>query len=234
MTPEQLAFVEGAKTWAKAHRKQFAATFTSPERFPGEVNPVAVFMAGSPGAGKTEASKALLAELGGGFLRIDPDEFRQEIPGYTGAGSALVHGAVSYLVAAVLDAAFRQRQSFLLDGTLSSYEVAENNVTRCLDKGRAVQILYVYQKPDLAWQFVKARERLEGRHIPPDRFVHQFFASRDVVDKLKVKFGKDIKIDVLLKNIDGTPGRYHANVDSLQHVVPVAHTVDEVRQLVLA
>ena len=52
--------IEEAVRWAKANRKAFAKTATSAEMFPGEKNPVAVFMAGSPGAGKTEASKALV------------------------------------------------------------------------------------------------------------------------------------------------------------------------------
>ena len=92
--------IDEAVRWAKANRKGFAKTVTLTEMFPGEKNPVAVFMAGSPGAGKTEASKALVSELGS-FLRIDPDEFRQAIPGYDGSNAWLMHRAVSYLVAAV-------------------------------------------------------------------------------------------------------------------------------------
>jgi hypothetical protein len=101
---------------------------------------------------KTQASKALLSELGD-FLRIDPDEFRNTVPGYDGTNSWLIRSAVSYLVQAVLDRAFKQKQSFLLDGTLSSYTVAERNIQRCIDKGRDVQIIYVYQDPKLAWDF---------------------------------------------------------------------------------
>lgn len=222
---------EEAVRWAKANRKAFAKTITSAEMFPGEKHPVAMFMADSPGAGKTEASKALVSELGS-FLRIDPDEFRRAIPGYDGSNARLMHRAVSYLVAAVLDRAFELKQSFLLDGTFSSYEVAEKNVQRCLDKGRQVQVVYVYQEPHLAWQFVQARELVEGRSIPAERFVHQFFESRAVVDRLKVKFPKEIKVDVLLKNIDGSSGRYLANVPSLKATVPIHYTPDQVTKMV--
>jgi UDP-N-acetylglucosamine kinase len=230
-TTEEAVLVEEATRWAKANRKVFAANFTSTDKFPGERVPVALFMAGSPGAGKTEASRALVRELGGG-LRIDPDEFRQSIPGYTGANSWVVHRAVSYLVEAVLDRAFRQSQSFLLDGTLSSYDVADKNVSRCLNKNRDVQIIYVYQEPLLAWHFVQAREVHEGRNIPADQFVHQFFASRECVEKLKVRYNKAIKIDVLLKNTDGTPGKYYANVRDLVSVVPLKYTEEQVKRLV--
>lgn len=96
----------------------------------------------------------------------------------------------------------------------------------------AVQIIYVYQDPEQAWNFVKARELQEGRRIPPERFVHQFFASRDVVNELKVKFGPAIKIDVVLKNIDGTNRLFHANVDSLNHVAPLKSSKEEVEKIV--
>ncbi len=192
LTPEEQAIYDTALRWAKSNRTKFAAEFTDANKYPGEKDPVALFMAGSPGAGKTEASKALAEEVGA-FLRIDPDEFRAHIPGYTGQNSWLVQDAVSRLVERVIDKAFSQKQSFLLDGTLSSLGVADRNVARCIKHGRAVQIIYVYQDPEQAWNFVKARELQEGRRIPPERFVHQFFASRDVVNELKVKFGPAIK-----------------------------------------
>lgn len=231
MTPEEREIHGAAIAWAKANRTRFSADFTSVEKYPGEKNPVALFMAGSPGAGKTEASKALVEEVGA-FLRIDPDDFRTHIPGYTGQNSWLMQDAVSLLVERVLDRVFKQKQSFLLDGTLSSLGVAERNIERCIQHGRAVQIIYVYQEPHLAWNFVQAREHQEARRIPPERFVHQFFASRDVVDALKVKFGPDIKIDVILKDIDGTHRRYFANVSSLNHVAPLQYSREEVEKIV--
>ena len=166
------------------------------------------------------------------FLRIDPDEFRAKVPGYDGANSWLVQPAASLLVEAILDCAFKQKQTFLLDGSLSSQTVAERNVQRAVDKGRSVQIIYVYQDPTLAWAFVRAREMLKGRRIPPDRFVHQFFESRKVVEQLKVKFGKAIKVDVILKDIDGAKGKFHGNVSDLASVAPLRHSEEDVRRLV--
>lgn len=231
MTPEELAVHDQAVAWAKQNRTAFARQVTSTEIYPGEKEPVAVFMAGSPGAGKTESAKAMASELGS-FLRIDPDEFRKEIPGYDGSNSWLVQDAVSLLLERVLDRAFKQDQTFLLDGTLSSYKVAERNVARCVDRGRPVLVVYVYQDPELAWKFVRARELTEGRRIPPERFVQQFFESRKVVNDLKVKFGQGIEIDVLLKDIDGTNRRYAANVSDLNHAAPLQHSVEDVERIV--
>ena len=83
-------------------------------------------MAGSPGAGKTEASIALLERREfseSRILRIDPDELHKEFEEYRGDNSWIFQGAVSILVEKVLDLAFKQKQSFLLDGTLSNYEI---------------------------------------------------------------------------------------------------------------
>jgi len=116
------------------------------------------------------------------------------------------------------------RQSFLLDGTLSSLDKATSNVQRSLGRGRFVQILYVYQDPMLAWQFVQAREAAEGRRILPEHFVEQYFAARDAVNALKLKFGKDIHVDLLLKHIDNSNRLYKAGVDKIDYHIPERHT----------
>jgi UDP-N-acetylglucosamine kinase len=164
VTDEEAQIQEAAIAYAKANRKEIVARLTDTAKFPGEDMPVSVFMAGSPGAGKTEASIELLASLDGPpVLRIDPDELRCEFPGYTGGNAWLFQRAVTVIVERIHDTALKQSQSFLLDGTLSNYSVAEGNITRSLNKGRPVQILYVYQEPLSAWKFVQAREQVDGR-----------------------------------------------------------------------
>ena len=128
MTPEQKTISDAAAAFAREHRTEIARRLADPAKFPSEANPVSVFMAGSPGAGKTEASIALLNDQGwSNVLRIDPDQLRLEIAGYTGKNSWLYQTAVSLLVERIHDRALKQEQSLLLDGTLSSYEVAEGS-----------------------------------------------------------------------------------------------------------
>lgn len=81
-------------------------------------------------------------------------------------------------------------------------------------------VLYVYQRPELAWKFVKARELLEGPKIPLSDFVRQYFAARDVVNRLKDRFGKAIEIDLLLKNTAGSHRSYEANIERIDYHVP--------------
>lgn len=238
MTDDEIRIRDEAVAFAQRNKKRLCKERTDPRIFLPEENPVAVFMAGSPGAGKTEASRELLAHFepdGSRVLRIDPDDLRCLCPGYDGTNAWLFQGAVSILVAKLLDLAHDQHQSFVLDGTLSIYDSAHTNVERCLRKRRTVQILYVYQDPILAWEFVQARELEDGRRIPPERFIEQYFAAREVVNRLKVEFGSRIAVDLLVKPHDLATRLYRAGIDKIDYHVPEKYTrVDLERHLGLA
>lgn len=234
MTPEEKRIEEEALVYAKKHRAEIVRRLTDPAIFVPEANPVSVFMAGSPGAGKTEASIELVnlkGADGAKVLRIDPDELRETLPGYNGANSWLFQRAVIPIVEKIHDLVLDQKQSFLLDGTLSSHKVAEKNIQRSLKRGRKVQILYVYQEPEQAWKFVQAREAAEGRRIQPEDFARQYFAAREVVNSLKAKFGKDISVDLLMKNNDGSHQFYKAGVDQIDNHIPEKYSVADVRRI---
>ncbi|PZW60194.1 zeta toxin [Pseudomonas sp. URMO17WK12:I6] len=225
MTPAEQEISNQAISFARSNKKAIARRRTDKTIYPLEEAPVSVFMAGSPGAGKTEASIALVNLFADTkILRIDPDELRNEFSEYSGGNSWLFQGGVSILVEKVLDFAIDQRQSFLLDGTFSNIDVARRNVERSLKKGRFVQILYVYQNPFLAWDFVKAREEAEGRRIRKEHFIDQYFAARDVVNSLKLEFGSDVHVDLLLKHIDNSGRLYKAGVDKIDYHIPEQYT----------
>ncbi|WP_458128340.1 zeta toxin family protein [Pseudomonas sp. Z2-11] len=216
---------EDALRFARSNKKAIAKRLTDKALYPPEEAPVSVFMAGSPGAGKTEASIALVNLFAdSAILRIDADELRSEFPAYAGANSWLFQGGVSILVDKMLDFALDQRQSFILDGTFSNIDVARRNVDRSLRKGRFVQIPYVYQSPVLAWGFVNAREAAEGRRIRKEHFIKQYFAARDVVNALKLEYRGDVHVDLLLKHIDNSGRLYKAGVDKIDYHIPEQHT----------
>lgn len=219
---------DDAMKFARSNKKLIARRLTAIDVYPPEDEPVSVFMSGSPGAGKTEASVALVNLFTNSpILRIDPDELRNEFDEYQGGNAYLFQGAVSILVSKILDCALAQRQSFLLDGTLARLDVARSNVDRSLAKGRFVQVLYVYQNPLLAWEFVKARERAEGRRILIDHFVEQYFSARDVVNALKLEYGKDVHVDLLLKHIDNSDRLYKAGVEKIDYHIPERYTREQ-------
>ena len=148
-----------------------------------------------------------------------------------GQNAWLFQPAVAILVERIHDHVLKNNQNFILDGTLSSLDKARSNIERSLKRGRCVQILYVYQQPELAWQFARAREAEEGRRIEPDTFVAQYFAARSVVNQLKREFGRSISVDLILKNHDNSDRIYKDNIDKVDHHVPEKYTAGEVRTL---
>lgn len=233
MTEEEFAIEARALAFARGNKRKIAKRLTDKDIYLPEEQPVSVFMAGSPGAGKTEASVALLEKFGGTpIIRIDPDELRSHFEEYTGTNAWLFQGAVSFIVERMLDNAFHQSQSFLLDGTLCRYDKAHSNIVRSLKYKRTVQILYVYQEPKQAWAFVEAREAREGRRIKPEHFIEQYFAARDVVNRLKAEFGRAIRVDLLIKNIDNSDRFYKNGVDNIDHHVPEKHTRDDLQRMI--
>jgi UDP-N-acetylglucosamine kinase len=89
MTDEEIRIEQEALDFAKAKKKDIAKRLTDPNIFPPDEHPVSVFMAGSPGAGKTESAIELIQQLGSPIVRIDVDELRNECPGYNGDGASV-------------------------------------------------------------------------------------------------------------------------------------------------
>lgn len=228
LTEQEAHIQRDAIEYARRHKKAIAKRIAATELYPAERDPVSVFMAGSPGAGKTEASKALIEQLNTQVLRIDPDELRSEFNTYNGGNAWLFQGAVSILVEKIHDLALNQKQSFILDGTLSNYEKSYANIERSLSKNRFVQILYVYQEPIFAWKFVQARELAEGRRIKKEDFIKQYFEARIVVNRLKKEFGGRIQVDLLQKNLDNSKRLYKAGVDQIDHHIQEKYTAADI------
>jgi UDP-N-acetylglucosamine kinase len=233
MNPEELKIKENAEEHARSIKKIIAKELSS--QYASESNPVSVFMAGSPGAGKTESSKWLIEQLTGksdSILRIDPDELRSHFNEYNGKNSNLFQGATSILAEKIHDIAIDQSKSFIFDATFSKIEKARQNIERSINHSRPVQIIYVYQDPLQAWEFVKARELKDGRHVPKDSFVEEYFNARNVVNQMKKEFPK-IVLYLLVKNIDGTTQEYKENIDNIDNYVKEDYTVDTLKNMLL-
>jgi ATP-dependent protease HslVU (ClpYQ) ATPase subunit len=121
MTKSEKDIQSTALEHARSIKKRFAKRVTDKSVYPSEVNPVSVFMAGSPGAGKTEASKALIEQFDNQVIRIDADDYRDKFrdQGYTGDNSWLFQPAVSVLVEKINDLVINQKQSFILGGNVN-------------------------------------------------------------------------------------------------------------------
>lgn len=219
---------------AKAIKKPFARA--SVDKLPSDENAVSVFMAGSPGAGKTEIARSFIGNLstssGPELVHIENDEYRKEFTAYDGYNSPLFQRAATLLVEGVHDRALKKSVSFVLDSTLASYEKAKSNIARSLKKKRFVMIIFVYQDPEQAWQLVKAREKVEGRRVPETVFVEQFLKSQEVVAKLKAEFGDKIYINFIEKNIDGSSKKPKFNVTDIDNLLSKKYNRESLEKIV--
>ena len=208
---------EKAVQEAKLLKKKVAKKMV--DHLPQEESAVSVFMAGSPGAGKTETARNMIKtfrkEYGVDLVHIENDELRKEFEDYDGINSPLFQKAATLLVEAIHDRALKRDVSFILDSTLSNFEKAKDNIQRSLKRNRYVLIIFVYQEPEQAWCLVKAREIVEGRRVPEDVFVKQFMESQRVVSELKKFFKEHIDIMFIEKNMDGNNERPHFNVSDI-------------------
>lgn len=222
---ETKAIQSNVLAFAKKNRKRIAKELTDTNKYRPDELPVSVFMAGSPGAGKTEFSKNIISILEKNndhkIIRIDGDGIRALLPGYTGDNSYLFQGAVSLIVEKIHDCVLSQKQSFVLDGTFSKYEKAADNIRRSLHKGRRVYIFYVYQNPETAWRFTEKREQAEGRNIPKESFIEQFFGAKDTVQRIQNEFGLDATIFLVKKDFEKN------TVDNIVEIKPNGPLIDE-------
>ena len=224
-----------AIAFARSQKKIIARKLTDTSLYPPEDNPVAYLMSGSPGAGKTEFSKSLSAEISQNSLtiiRIDPDEIRHEFAEYNGTNSHLFHAAASIVVDCVFDLLVKNYQSFILDGTLSNYSKSFNNIKRLTNKKYLVTIIYVYQDPTVAWNFVRQREKVEGRRIMAHTFIEKYFFARKTVNKLKEAFGHVINIDLLLKDISTDEQTVKFDIESIDNHITEKYTPDSLNALI--
>lgn len=217
MSFQEEQITEKAIKEAKKLKKKLAKEMV--DHLPQEESAVSVFMAGSPGAGKTETARNMIKtfkkESGVDLVHIENDELRKVFEDYDGINSPLFQRPATLLVEAIHDRALKRDVSFILDSTLSSLEKAKDNIQRSLKRNRYVLIIFVYQEPEQAWCLVKAREIVEGRRVPEEVFVNQFMESQRVVSELKKLFQDQIDIIFIEKNIDGRNERPHFNVSDI-------------------
>jgi predicted ABC-type ATPase len=206
------------------------------DNFQPDAAPVSVFMAGSPGAGKTEFSKAFIDILEGSdgaanqrVIRIDADRIREDLPGYTGNNSRLFQHATSIAVDKIHDYALEHDENFVLDTTFTGGKYKQN-IERSLKRDRDVIIIYVYQDPHEAWAVTKQRERKEGRNIPKSVFIGDFFKAKNNVNEVKDKFGDKVTVNLLQRNIKSDDSDLELNINKIDNHLEIDYTKAQLKK----
>jgi hypothetical protein len=248
---------EDACAYINAHKDELIQKFITQKK-PLKLGFMSLFMAGSPGAGKTEfslqyipliytkdsKSTIKLLESNGIkpstfeslFIRIDVDEIRAFLPQYRktdtfGKGNAhVVQKAANKGLDALRNYCLKNEISFLHDGTFGNYKTMHDLVQESLAKDRFVEIYYLYLDPIAAWNFTKAREYTEGRNILKEKFIEQFFASQVNVQKIKNAFAEKVSVVCVLKDKDNKVRDIVFNTQSIDRYMQTQYSKGIVRR----
>lgn len=197
--------------------------------------PSIIFTAGAPACGKSETVKHILSEYPD-TVHIDPDEFRGLFPYYTGNNADVYQTYCTNILSRCFDKAVKGRFDIIHDTNFAHEEIAVKNVREALRRRYAVQIMYVYLDPSIAWKHAMRRDR----KIRPDVFCNNFLRVRQTIKA--VLSHPDFKGKLLrcrayvYEEIAGQAAfsrTIHENItaDTLDAVVPFNYSISDLEQI---
>jgi predicted ABC-type ATPase len=172
------AFDELSKEKQKQYVAQLIIQDSGAQPVTEPTPPIAIIMAGLPGAGKTEfldtiADTVLTRFKFEPFVRIDLDQIITVYPGYTPERYAKFRSQANYALARCIDTAKTGRYNMMIDGTFAGKsESSINNIKRLLDCGYVVALYYMHDNALTAWEYTKSRELETKRGIEKEGFLN--------------------------------------------------------------
>ena len=209
------------RQWAKDNKQALVAKLLTNHASPASGDKIAIFMAGLPGAGKTELVRRLIPHLPNQFVVIEHDRLVEPLPGYKPELAYDYRPAGSTLVTAALAESLARGLSFIVDATLSS-PVGRSNIKKALGRGYYVVIIHVDQDPDVARDFTQKREVVVGRGISSEGFDAAWQKLGDNLDQIKNRHRNNPNFQLV--HIDKTPG-------TAEQPAKITTTVDQTNQL---
>jgi UDP-N-acetylglucosamine kinase len=231
MSEDDQKLSEDAEAYIKEHKRELVDRFANPEKYHSVDHPISLFMAGSPGAGKTEISKRLIEQFADSEpVRIDADDIREIFPNYTGDNSHIFQRACTTGVNKLFDYVLEHNLNVILDGTFA-YERAMENIERSLKRDRHVIIYYLFQDPAAAWKFTKIREETEGRRVSEEVFIRSFLRARENVNEAKAHFGEKIELNMIIKDFTKNIEKVFSNIKSIDKYLPKVYAIKELEEI---
>ncbi len=223
----------GAQKFIRKNTGLLFKKFADEAVYKPDSTPVTVFMAGSPGAGKTEVSIGLVEQFASPAVRIDADEIRVLCEGYTGTNAHLFQSAASIGVEELYNFSLKKRFNVVFDGTFA-HKKTISNIEKSLAEGRKVVIYFVYQDPQVAWDFTKKREVVEQRKITKETFIRGYCMSRMNVNDAKAHFGEGVELNLIVKNLSNDMvSALHINIPSVDLYIEKIYTEEELNNIII-
>ena len=190
------------------NKKEFFVTYT--KNIEPSNDKMAIFTAGMSGVGKTELA-TFLKEENPKLLHIDTDEIREFFRpiGYDGQNSNLYQKVASRGFSELFSHSLKKGYSLIMDSNFANIEVAILNIKRLLKKSYKIEILYLYDYPELCYEYATRREVVTHRKVPKDVFARSNINSYKTVLEIKELFNEQIN----LRFFDNRNGNVYNNIE---------------------
>lgn len=144
----------------------------------------AVFMAGSPGSGKSTVRRILFGGLG--FKTVDPDEIRAAWIKMGREGDYQKYGEI---VRKQRQSYTDQRLGLIMDRSAWWLPSIQETTRHLRDMGYDVGMVHVWTPLDVALNRVTSRAKVTGRHVPEQEVIKRYDALKDNTKKYSEMFG---------------------------------------------
>ena len=180
-------------TYLNQNKKEFLKTYT--KGIEPSTDNMAIFTAGMSGVGKTELA-TFLKEENPKLLHIDTDEIREFFRpiGYDGQNSNLYQKVASRGFSELFSHSLKKGYSLIMDSNFANIEVAVLNIKRLLKKSYKIQIFYLYDYPELCYEYATRREVITHRKVPKDVFARSNLNSYKTVLEIKELFKEEVEL----------------------------------------
>jgi len=196
---------EQAKAWVKDKQNQRKVINACLKKHKPRKTKVAIFMAGIPGAGKTEFVRNMKPDLLKDLVIIEHDQLVEYIDGYKPEDYYVFRKAGSTLVSELFKESLKQGYSFIFDGTLS-HDNGYRNIEKAIKQGYKVAVIYIHQDIKSAWQLTQDRELVKKRSIEKAGFINTSRAINSSLQKIFGAFCKNDGFTMWIIKKNGLPG----------------------------
>ncbi len=229
--------LEDSFKFIKKRKKEILNQFIGPD-VKSNKSPVFFFMAGAPGAGKTETSKWLInilkkKKVADNIVRIDADEIRKIFKplGYNGKNSDDYKRGCAKGIEILFDNCLKNKFHTVVDGTFSSLKVVKKNIEAARSINAIIYIVYVYQDPLVAWGFTKIREKEEGRQVTKEVFIDSLFKSIYNVNEIKSFYKDKVEIWLVEKDITNETKNIRFNINNIDNYLELKYNYETLNKL---
>lgn len=207
------AIFKEVKQYLKFHKDAFFKSYT--KGLSSSEEKVVYFTAGMSGVGKTELA-TFLKEKNPNLLHIDTDEIREFFRpiGYNGQNSDLYQRAASRGFNELFRYALKNGFSLIMDSNFANIDIQIQNITSLLRRDYHVNILYLYNEPDVCYEYATRRELVTHRKVSKDVFIRSNINSYNTVLAIKDFFEEQVYLD--FANTSSLNSGLYENIDSKQ------------------